>query len=339
MTRVGIVGLGFMGKMHLRCYRELEDLIVAAICDADQERLTRTTGAAGNIEGAQAPPDLTGVELYSDFDKMLKEAKLDAISITLPTYMHKDFTIKALEAGVNVLCEKPMALNLDHCRQMIQAAEKTGKILQIGHCIRFWPEYAKAKQLIDSGDYGQPLVASFTRLTSAPTWSWNNWLMNSARSGGALLDLHIHDADFIQYLFGMPKAVRSHATKGPSGDFDYVATQYLYNDEKIVAAEGGFVMTPSFGFKMGFDIVLEKAAILFDSTRSPSFILRPAHRQPFTPKVEPGDGYSLEIAHFLKTVTGQNVPQMITPAQSLDSIKLVLAEKQSAKTKKEVKIK
>jgi predicted dehydrogenase len=90
---------------------------------------------------------------------------------------------------------------------------------------------------------------------------------------------------------------------------------------------------------MSFDIILEKAAILFDSTRRPPFILCPAHGQPFTPKVEPGDGYSLEIAHFVKTIRGQKVPQIITPAQSLDSIKLVLAEKQSAKTKKEVKIK
>jgi len=270
--------------------------------------------------------------------EMLSEAELDAVSITLPTYMHRDFTIKALKAGVNVLCEKPMALNTQQCEEMIGAAEKNGKILQIGHCVRFWPEYAKTKEIIDSGKYGKVKAATFQRLSLTPTWSWNNWLMEDAKSGGALMDLHIHDSDFVQYVFGMPKAVYTRCTNGPSGDYDHVVTQYLYDDNCVITAEGGWIMTPSFGFEMSFNIILEKGTIVFDCTREPAFKVCPVSGEAFTPEVEQGDGYSLEIAHFVKAVSGQKVPEITTPTQSLNSIKLILAEKQSAQSGKEVAI-
>ena len=338
MVRVGILGLGFMGKMHLRCYKAIGDAELVAICDADRSKFDQTGEAIGNIPGAEEAIDLAGIELFTDFEKMLAKSKLDAVSITLPTYMHRDFTVKALEAGVNVLCEKPMAMDLSQCEDMIAAAESSGKLLQIGHCTRFWPEYSKTKQLIDSGNFGRVLAVSLRRLSLSPTWTWDNWMMGGSKSGGALMDLHIHDSDFVQYLFGMPKAVCTHAVKGPSGEFDHAVTNYIYDDAKLITAEGGWMMTPGFGFEMSFNFVLEKATIVFDCTRQPAFKLCPAEGEPFTPEVEAGDGYSRQIAHFIKAASGQPVPEIITPQQSLDSIKLVLAEKQSAQSGREVAI-
>jgi len=231
-----------------------------------------------------------------------------------------------------------MASNLKQCGQMIAAAEATGKILQVGHCIRFWPEYAKTKEIIDSGEYGKVKAAAFRRLGSAPTWSWNQWMMDPAQSGGALMDLHIHDSDYVQYVFGMPRAVYTRCTKGPSSEYDHIATHYLYDDDRVITAEGSWLMSPSFGFEMSFNIVLEKATIVFDNTRKPTFKVCPIDKDAFTPEVESEDGWSLQIAHFVKTVNGQNVPEITTPADSLNSVKLVLAEKQSAQTGKEVTI-
>ncbi len=337
MTKVGIIGLGFMGKMHFRCYQALDDVQVVAICDTDPTRFEATEGTAGNIEGAEAPLDFTGVDLYADFDKMLAEAKLDALSIALPTYLHKQYAIKALASGVNVLCEKPMALSVADGQEMIAAAQQSGKLLQIGHCIRFWPEYAKTKEIIDSGKYGKVLAATFQRLSLTPTWSWDSWLMDGSKSGSAALDLHIHDSDFVQYVFGMPKAVFSRATdSGPAGGHDHIVTQYVYDDARVITAEGGWSMTPSFGFEMSFNVVLEKATITYDCTRDPAFKVCPADGDAYQPEVVAGDGYSNEVEHFVKAVRGQEVPDIITPEQSVDSLRLVLAEKDSAAKQEKV---
>jgi len=338
MLKVGIAGFGFMGTTHFRCYEGLDDVRIVAVCDADSTTFEDTAAIAGNIDSGPGAIDLAGIKLYTDFDKMLAEQDLDALSVTMPTYMHKDFTVKALEAGLNVLCEKPMALSIDDGREMIAAAKKAGKILQIGHCLRFWPEYAHAKKLIDSGCYGKTLAAAFTRLSTAPQWSSNNWIMQSAQSGGALADLHIHDTDFVQFVFGMPKKVFTRGLKGPSGDFDHVLTHYIYNDAKLVTAEGGWMMTPAFGFRMSFHIIFERADLIYDCTQKPTLRICPAEGLPFTPQLETSDGFAREITHFVKAVRGGNPPQVITPAQSLDSVRIILAEKQSAQTGKEVTI-
>ncbi|MBD3266313.1 gfo/Idh/MocA family oxidoreductase, partial [bacterium] len=308
MIKVGIVGFGFMGKMHYNNYNILDEARVTAVCDADMNRLKDSSGTTGNIAGTEEAIDLSGLDLYSDYDKMLQEADVEAVSITLPTFLHVESTIKALEAGKHVLCEKPMGLNLAECDRMLEAAQTSGKILQIGHCVRFWPEYQKTKAYVDSGEYGSVLAGSFRRLSLTPTWSHENWLMSEQRSGGMELDLHIHDTDYIDYLLGTPKAVHSVGAKGAVGGTGHIMTQYLYDDNKAIFAEGGWLMQPSFGFEMSFNLVLEKATIVFDCTRDPSFKVCPQDGEAFTPEVASGDGYSRELEHFLQSVRGQSVP-------------------------------
>ena len=336
MIKVGIVGLGFMGKMHFRCYRALEDVQVVAICDIDKTKFDGADSAAGNIQGAEDPLDFTGINLYEDFDDMLAEEDLDAISITLPTYMHGQYTVAAMNGGVNVLCEKPMALRVDDCREMVAAADSSGKLLQIGHCIRFWPEYVKAKEIIDSGEYGKVRAATFQRLSLTPTWAWEGWLLEADKSGAAAVDLHIHDSDYVQYVFGMPKAVFSRATSGPTDGYDHIVTQYIYDDQRVITAEGGWAMSPSFGFEMSFNVLLERATVVYDCTRDPALRVCPDDAEAYTPEIASGDGYSNEIEHFVKAVGGQSVPQITTPAQSVDSLRLVLAEIQSAESSEKV---
>ena len=338
MKRVGIVGFGFIGNLQFNNCAKIEGAEVTAICDMVEDKLAGKAGVAGNLAGAGEPLDLSGIDVYTDIDKMFKEGNLDAVTIALPTYLHKEFTIKALNAGLDVLCEKPMALDSGQCEEMIEAVEKSGRILQIGHCIRFWPEYAKARRLIASGEYGKLKAATFRRLSMSPIWAWDNWLLDEKRSGGALLDLHIHDSDFVQYLLGMPNSVLTRGVKGPSGGYDHVVTQYIYDDEKVITAEGGWIMTNSFGFQMSFEIVLEKAVICYDCTRTPTFRVCPDSGDAFNPELQHGDGHLLELEHFVKSISGQSVPEVITPRQSLNSVKLIEAEKKSADFFKEVQL-
>jgi predicted dehydrogenase len=338
MLKVGIAGFGFMGRTHFKCWKKVEGAEVIAICDVNPNIKEDTKKAVGNIGDTSDEIDFDSLNLYTDLDEMLAKEKLDAVSITLPTYLHPDTSIKALAAGVNVMCEKPMALTSKACEGMIAEAKRSGKILQIGHCVRFWPEYARAKEIIDSGKYGKVIAATFQRLGAAPTWSIDNWFLDEKRSGGMALDLHIHDTDYVQYLFGIPKAVCSVAAKGPGGSLLHISTQYIYDNDTVITAEGGWGMTPAFGFEMSFNIALEKATLVYDLTREPMFRICPAEGQAITPEVEKSDGWFLQIDHFAKAIKGEKVEKITTLAQSMNSVKIVEAEKLSASKGKRISV-
>ena len=153
-----------------------------------------------------------------------------------------------------------------------------------------------------------------------------------------MLDLHIHDTDFVQYVFGMPKEVFSRGLIGPSGDFDHTVTQYLYEDEKVITAEGGWIMAPGFGFEMSFKIMLEKATLLYSSVQKPTFRVCPKSGENITPEVPEGDGYSFEIQHFVDSISGKPVQAIITPEQSANSLKIIEAEKESIRTKEKISL-
>jgi predicted dehydrogenase len=260
---------------------------------------------------------------------MLAEADLDAVSITLPTFLHCEFTLKALKAGVHVLCEKPMGLNSDECALMANTAEQEGRILQIGHCIRFWPEYVKAKEIIDSGEYGKLVFGNFYRYSASPGWSGDSWFVDETRSGGMILDLHIHDTDFILHLLGMPKNVSSTCST-VNGIANHIYTQYYYDENVAISSEGSWAMSPSFGFRMGFVIGLEKATLEFNPAIAEGLQVSPFDGDKFSAEIPTGTGYTNQIAYFIKKISGEDIPDILTPQQSMDSIKVGLAEKESA---------
>ena len=328
MVRVGIVGLGFMGRMHYRCWKALPGARITAICESNPKVLASAgEPSKGNVEGAADHIDLNELNVHSDLGELLAAGSVDALSITLPTFLHADTTVQALQAGAHVLCEKPMALSVADCDRMTAAARTAGRVLQIGHCIRFWPEYVVTRQLIQGGEYGRPIAASFRRFTALPTWSPDSWFADEQRSGGQPLDLHIHDTDYIHHVFGVPAAVSSVA----DGPQTYISTQYHYENGPAVVAESTWRMAPAFGFEMSFVVVLERATILFDSTRSPAFRVCPPEGPAFTPEVPAGDGYSREVEHFARALAGATVEPVITPQDARETIRLVLAEKQAAR--------
>jgi len=330
MIKVGIIGFGFMGRTHLQAWQDLPDATVVAVCDQTFADGNPIADVVGNLDTTE-PINLDGIQTFSDCDKMFAELELDAVSIALPTFLHCECTLKAFKAGIHVLCEKPMSLNLDQCHQMIEASEKAGKLLQIGQCIRFWPEYIKAKEIIDSGEYGKLLFGNFYRLSANPGWSDNSWFADESRSGGMILDLHVHDTDFVLYLLGMPKRVSS-TCSNINGVVNHVQTQYLYDNGMAISSEGSWAMSDSFGFRMGFMIGLEKATLEFNPEICAGLQVSPAGGDKFSAELSDGTGYSNQVSHFAKKILGEELPQIITPQQSMESIKVALAEKESAKT-------
>src|SRR3954470_3677717 len=201
-----IIGIGFIGWIHWLAYHRLGGVKVVALSESIPERLA---GDWRNIKGNFGPPgeqvDLSGINTYANLDDLLRDPQVELVDITLPTFLHADIAVRALEAGKHVFCEKPMALRLADCERMVAAAKNANRLLMIGHVLPFFPEYDWALQVIRSGDYGRVRGGAFRRIISDPTWITGFW--SPERIGGPMLDLHIHDAHFIRLVFGMPQEV------------------------------------------------------------------------------------------------------------------------------------
>jgi predicted dehydrogenase len=335
MVRVALVGLGFMGKTHLGIYQRLPTVQVAAICDARKENLeiTRLDGG-GNIQTSSGAIDLSGARKYTDYAGMLADGGFDFVDICLPTFLHADYTIRALQAGYHVLCEKPMALTTSETKKMLEAVERSGKLFSVGQCLRFWPPYVEVKKLIDSGRYGKTLYAEFARYSAPAKWSWGGWINDGALSGNAALDLHIHDVDMILYLFGKPDTVRSNGLFAKDGTILHIATIYTYQDQ-VVQASGGWVCSDSFGFNMRAFYVLESATVDLDFSKSPLVTVYPSGGDKYALPLPDGDGYLYELKDFAQSVEQGKSSGIVTGQSAADAVALCLLEIESAKKKKE----
>ena len=196
--KVAIIGNGFISENHRAAIRDLRedgvDVELVAVCDVREEMLEKNDGA----------------RTYTDADELLKnEKELDFVCICLPTYLHKEYTVKFLMAGVNVLCEKPMALNYKDCLEMIEAEKKSGKRLMVAHCVRFAAPLVAIYNFIKSGKFGKPRSAFFTSTGGQPRWGFENWFANGELSGGAMLDLQAHNVDLMNRYFGVPEYASS----------------------------------------------------------------------------------------------------------------------------------
>ena len=339
LKRVAIVGFGFMGRMHYGNWKKVKGAKVVALCDKDTSQF-KAPIQGGNLAGADASTDFGDAVIYDDFDKMLAEAKPDVISLTLPTPLHVPLTVKALKAGVSVLCEKPMALNAADCAVMVKAAKQApnGAKLMIAQCLRFWPSYVYLKKLVESGKFGKAVAASFRRFSAPPGWGkGKSWFLDEAKSGGVALDLHIHDTDIVQFLFGVPKAVTSTAAYNKDGTMLYISTLYDVGGP-AVTAEGSWAMTPTMGFEASYIVTFEKAVVILDAKREKPLCVYPLKGEAFVPKLADGDGYAYEIQWFMDVLCGKKVACVTTPEQSRDSVRIVDAEKKSAQTGKTVKL-
>jgi 1,5-anhydro-D-fructose reductase (1,5-anhydro-D-mannitol-forming) len=332
MLKIGVIGFGFMGRVHTACWQRLADAEVVAICDANPHVKEDAQRTLGNIKGVLRPIDFDRLATYHDIDDLLRHPDLDAVSIALPTHLHASAVVRAIQAGKHVLCEKPMALTLDQCDRMVEAAEGSDKVLQIGHCVRFWPEYAKAAEIVRGGEYGRVVAASLRRLSAAPTWAVDGWLTDESRSGGIALDLHVHDTDYLLYLLGRPQAVYSRASRNGAGPVIHVATEYVYGDDQAVIAEGSWAVMPSFGFQMSFILVLSSATLVYDCGQSPTLKVYPREGEAWAPALAEGDGYTRQIEHFSRRIRGEAPDEVTTVEGSRESVEVVLAEIESMRT-------
>jgi predicted dehydrogenase len=333
MVRVGIVGIGFMGVTHFKAYQEVEGAQVAAIFTRDPKKLAGDwTNVRGNFGGAGGVQDLTGIKQYSDLDALLADPEIDLLDLCLPSYLHREITLQALDAGKHVLVEKPIALSVADADVMIAAAEKAGRLLMVAQVLRFWPEFAAIKDIIDSGECGALRGAHFKRVITRPTWSGDDWFSDPEKTGGAVVDLHIHDTDFVQYLFGPPAAVWSTGTVSPRGQVDYLVTEYQYPGKNIcVTAQSGAVAMKGIEFEHGYDVYFERGMLRHNSKDTPALQLytEDGGMREVTPRIS--SAFAEQLRTAVHGVVSDALPEVISGRSARNSLQIVLAEAESVK--------
>ena len=331
MLKVGLVGIGFMGRGHLDVYKRLKKegapVKLVSICDIDEKKFAGKF-IKGNIDVGTVDYDFSKYNLYTDLEEMITQEKMDYLDIALPTYLHAEATIMALEEGLHVLCEKPMALNKEECQEMIDASLTNDKKLMIAQCLRFWPHYQELKKYVESGEFGQVLAGYFYRGGGTPRWSYQNWLLNKDKSGGVLLDQHIHDVDMINWLFGKPESVSTIGRNVIEGSgYDIVTTNYIYRDKKVVNAQDDWVLQGDYGFNMRYRVNFAKGNLVFENNK---LTVNPEKGDSFSPDLSEDNGYYREIKYFIDAILQEREITISDPVSTMETIVIAEKEKESA---------
>ncbi|MBO5248163.1 MAG: Gfo/Idh/MocA family oxidoreductase [Clostridia bacterium] len=322
-----LLGFGGIGRAHLRAYHQLKErnapVELVAICDVNAEQFSR----AVSIElDAGKSVDASRLHFYTDAEEMIAKEKPDVVDICLPSYLHEEATIKMLRLGCHVLCEKPMALSSDACGRMIAAAEETKKTLMIGQCLRFGPAYLYMKDAIDTERYGKVCYAHFKRLSVLPLWGFDQWFVDHNRSGGCIMDLHIHDVDMIRFLFGEPKFVSSICAERPN-KLQVVNSRFDYGNGTLIVADGCWGEAKTRPFEAECRIRLERAEFVCDGR---NVTVYPDEGDVFCPELEAKSPIAEEILCLCNSVLGQSVTSCISPVEASKTIALLEKLRDSA---------
>jgi predicted dehydrogenase len=330
-VNVAVVGLGFMGVTHLRVYLENPQARVVAVCGASRLPVNGVlAGVAGNIKKSDDIVLGQNLKVFRELAELLAEAEVDLVDICTPTPLHPAQTIAALRAGKHVLCEKPLARTSAAAREMLRAAENARGGLMPAMCMRFWPGWAWLKPVVAGQTYGKVLAARFSRLSAMPAWNQTNTYSDDD-TGGALFDLHIHDTDFVHFLFGRPAGVFSTGVTDSRGTIKHVVTQYHYPGGPAVSAEGGWLLPQ--GFNMAYTLHCERATLDFDLSRgTDALVVTEAGQSPRVVKLEGADGYAGEINYFVDCVVNRRPPQIVTACDGVAALEICEAEEKSLRT-------
>jgi predicted dehydrogenase len=327
-VNVGVVGLGFMGVTHIKSYQQLPNARIAAVCDAVRLPVDGIlAGVSGNMHGTDALNLGKDVRAYQKLEELLADPTVDLIDLCVPTPLHAPQAIGALRSGKHVLCEKPLARTSAIAREIVNAARTAKGFFMPAMCMRFWPGWAWLKELKEQGQYGKILAARFRRVSAPPGWSRDSYF-KGGDSGGALLDLHIHDTDFVQFLFGRPTAVYATGQSRFSGAIDHVVTQYHVAGGATVYAEGSWLLTSGFG--MSYTVIFERATVDFDSARGADALhLLEEGKPPQVIKPAGGDGYVEELRYLVNAIQTGQPPTVVTAADGLSAVEICEAEEKS----------
>ena len=319
MMNIAVVGLGFMGVTHLKAWRNVPAARLHAVVDADPRKLTGDlSSVSGNMGGGGEQFDFSNVRGYPTIAEALVDPEIHAVDICLPTDQHAPAATAALRAGKHVLTEKPIALDAATAQGLIRDAEGAGRILMAAHVLRFFPAYEKLTELLQAG--GPVRSALFRRRCAAPKWS--PWLTDPSRSGGGIMDLLVHDADFCISVWGMPESVRARGHRDLAHGIDVIHADLLYPNSGPVIITGGWHHPNSYPFSMEFTVTLDAATLDWSSVTN-DFRQNCEDGEAHSISLEDRDAFTSELAYFTDCVTRGIQPDRCPPMQSAQAVALI----------------
>jgi predicted dehydrogenase len=330
MVNLGIAGLGHIGRIHLEASGRIENARVVAVATSRPE----------DARGLCSPD----VFIYTDYGALLRHPGLDAVVVCLPTFLHEEYVRASVESGLHVLCEKPLALDAGAAERMIGAAGKARRLLMAAQVLRFWPQYVRIRELADSSAIGPVCALRAYRLAGYPRWA--SWFRNPEKSGGCLLDLQIHDVDFIYCLLGFPAWVSTVGIQSPSGSWDHVSTTLQYSGA-VATVEASYLMPESWPFSCGIRVTGATGCLEFQFRVAGNIEQRRNAVEDFLmygpggaiarPEFPPGDMYALQLHYFADCLERGEPPTRCPPRHSLDVMRIMDACRRSVDTGQAVK--
>ena len=331
MLRVGLIGVGGMGGIHLRAlkaYSSKREVAVIAIADVRPEQLKK---------GLEIWPK---AKTYDDGHALIREADIDVLWITAPSYLHADFIVEALEKGLHVFSEKPLCLTLDDLERVLDAARASNRKTMVGQVVRFYKQFEFISEIIRSKKYGDLRSVTLNRISMNPIWGWDNWFNDEKRSGSVVLDLHIHDVDILRRDLGDPEIVHVSGLRDENGMITQVQAHLRFGEVNAFV-EGVWHVGQRVPFIPMARYEFDKATILYMYDRDDKVYVYQADGgvevfDPTTaPKMEGGSGinlsgigdYYFEDEYFLDCILDDKENTIATFEEGAKSVLVCLKEK------------
>ena len=334
-VKIGVIGTGTMGKLHLDAWSKMNSINIVGIFGREKEAVNELSETYKS-------------KSFTDFDELLN-SDVDLIDICLPTYLHKEYVTKAAQKGKHIICEKPLALDQDECREVLEICQKCNVQLFVGHTLRFSQEYKQAHDQITKGLIGKPGVVRLSRGGPFPQGR-NSWYHDEAKSGGVILDLGIHDFDWVRWTFGEVERVFAKQVNrmGQNGNpIEYALVTLRMQSGTIVHIELSWAQK---GFTSAYEIAGNsgmivhnyqesnpiKLSLVDDGVQNSIDVAVPETIGAKTP-------IQLQLEHFMKCIENDEQP-LVTAEDAMNAVKIAVAAIDSVRsgqpvsllTKKEV---
>ena len=326
-VKLGLIGLGFAGTvLHLPSLLKNQRADLVAVSDVSDEKLAEFSSAFPGLE----------VDKFVDYKSIIEDKTIDAVLIASPTPTHTKIAVEALAAGKHVFCEKPISSTAEDAELMIaESNARPHLVLMIGQVLRFWPEYVQIKKIIDDGKIGKPVIARTYRANPMPKALFYE---SDQLSGGVIVDLGLHDIDFLSWALGPVSSVYAQGGNfsGRGDVIDYAQIHFNFQSGAMAYLETNWAVPENFPFSTAVEITGTEGMIAADNTDSrASYQLTINGQKRVTAAVSELNGYHYEQDAFLRAVQTKS-PTPIPACAALYSLRLAIAAKESIRTGKEV---